>query len=140
MSWLEWILLQEGISVALMTSGLLLCTIGFVRRRKTSACGADKKSRWEQAQSLILIGGIQMAVASYMVLRGSRYAHIGVIILGVALIALGMTMRPEGKKIVWGWAFGFAENCTPRGKVVFFVGLFLAIFGMTLLLRSWLDR
>lgn len=46
------------------------------------------------------------------------------------MIIAGIMVRPDGESIAWGYWFGFAENSTILGKVLYLVGVMSLIGGI----------
>ena len=52
---------------------------------------------------------------------------LGLIAFGCILFAVSLHLRKDGKKLEYNSGWGFAKNLTPTGKILFFVGLFMAL-------------
>ncbi|MHC4547365.1 MAG: hypothetical protein ACYTEZ_01200 [Planctomycetota bacterium] len=52
--------------------------------------------------------------------------------VGLLLMAAGMLLRPKRTGVGWGMDFGFSERATALEKVLFLVGLALALCALLL--------
>lgn len=55
--------------------------------------------------------------------------HLIFIVFGTILLSISLHLKKENTELKYGAIFGYAENLTVQGKIYFFIGLFLAIFG-----------
>ena len=48
-------------------------------------------------------------------------------VAGLILLVISFRYKQPEKKIEWGFAYGFAQNLTTGGKVIFFIGFALVL-------------
>lgn len=53
---------------------------------------------------------------------------LGLLALGCILFSISLHLKKDSRGLEYGGAWGFAQNLTFTGKLLFFVGLLMAIF------------